>query len=430
MATTGTAARDSVLRLRSLASLVAAYGIWPLAAMVAASIATERAQPIALAVAAALVAARWLATGAFSVRTPADWPIAALALMGLLSLAVTARSDLTGPQVGRLLLGMAFYYELINWAVSRQRLELVALGLVGAGTVLALGAPLGVDWALAQLKFSFIPAGVYERFVLLGEDTINPNVMAGYLALLLPCVLAPALFSWSQIQLWRRGLHAGAATLMAGVLLLTQSRAGVVAVAVGLLVIMLLRWRRAWPLAAGAAALALGAGAWLLARLGVSVSTGGLAERVEVWSRGWYMVQDFAFTGIGMGSFPYVTERFYPLVLQETLPHSHNLLLQVAVDLGLPGLFAWLATLSLVSLAAWRAYSASDGAGDDWLAGFAAGLLGAQAAMLAHGMFDAVTWGMVRPSLLIWGLWGAAVAAQRVALARQGPAGSPASAAG
>lgn len=410
--TTETSDAPAEARRHRLVRLLAEHEIWPMAVVVAASIATERVLPLALGVAAALIVARRVARGALSVRTPADWPILGLVLMACISLAVTARMDLTAPQVGRLLLGMAFYYGLVNWASRPDRLALVSLGLTLAGLALCLGAPLGVEWAVE--KFSFIPPTLYERFVRLSADTINPNVMAGYLALLLPCALAPLLFSWRVLAAWRRALHSATAGAMLVVLVLTQSRAGLGAAAVALLVLSYLRWRRGWVLVAATTAVALALGRELVGLLGANVTAVALPLRLEVWSRGWFMVQDFAFTGIGMGSFPYVTERFYPLVLQPTLPHAHNLLLQVAVDLGVPGLAAWLAILVIVTSCAWRAYRGGLALGDMGLAGFAAGLLAAQSALIFHGMFDAVTWGLVRPSVLIWGVWGSAVAAQQV----------------
>lgn len=401
-----------IAQLRTIARALAPLEFWVVVAAITATVLTERAIPAALAVAALGVALRWLATGAPGRRTPADWPILGLAVMACLSLFVTERPDLTAPQVSRLLLGIALYYELVSWASDRARLELVALGLCLAGLALAIGAPFGVRWE--TYKLTFIPRELYSSWKPLLEDYINPNVMAGYLALLLPCVAAPPLFAWAEHAPWRRGLYAVTLAAMLIVLVLTQSRAGLIAAAAGLVALGLLRWRRAWVATVGLAAAGALAGLAFSSRIAASISFVGMPERVEVWSRGWYMVRHFALTGIGMGSFAYRTEQLYPLVLQPTLPHAHNLFMQVAIDLGLPGLVAWLAVLALVVAAGWAAYRHSRAAGDWPLTGLAAGLLAAQVAMAVHGMFDAVTWGMVRPAVLIWGLWGAAVALRQV----------------
>jgi putative inorganic carbon (HCO3(-)) transporter len=45
-------------------------------------------------------------------------------------------------------------------------------------------------------------------------------------------------------------------------------------------------------------------------------------------------------------------------------------------------------------------------------------LLCSQLALGVHGLFDAVTWGMVRPAPLIWAIWGLALAAGNFYLGR------------
>lgn len=420
----GRAARRAT-PLQRLASSLAEHTIWPLALVVAVTVVTERALPLALVVAAALLAARWLALGAPAVRTSADWPVIALAALGLLSLAVTARMDLTAPQVGRLLLGVALFYGVAGWATTPARLGLLSLGFACAGLVLALGALVGVDWAQAGSKLALLPVGLIGRLQRSVGDGVNPNVMAGYLALLLPIVAGPALFGWRKLGFAGRALHVGTTLLMLVVLVLTQSRAGLLAVSVGALALAALRWRAALIGAvalglAGAASLALGAGPALAAALAANVALGGLAERQEIWSRAGYIVRDFFFTGVGMGSFAHVVGRFYPLVLAPPdAPHAHNLFLQVAVDLGVPGLMAYLTALALVVTTAWRALGRAK-AGANWdLAGLAAGLLAAQVALATHGLLDAVTWGMVRPAVLVWATWGAAMAVGRVMCASE-----------
>jgi len=130
------------------------------------------------------------------------------------------------------------------------------------------------------------------------------------------------------------------------------------------------------------------------------------------------MIQDFPFTGIGMGSFGNVADVLYPFFLAApgSIPHAHNLFLQVAVDLGIPGLVAWLSVFGLVTLSAWQVYRRGRSDGNAWVAGIGAAILCSQLALTVHGLADAVTWGMVRPAPLVWALWGLGVAAWRVYL--------------
>jgi hypothetical protein len=76
----------------------------------------------------------------------------------------------------------------------------------------------------------------------------------------------------------------------------------------------------------------------------------------------------------------------------------------------LPGLIAWLALFGLVSVGAWQVYRRGRASGDGWLAGLGAGLLASQVALAVHGLTDAVTWG-TRPAVLVWAVWGLAMAA-------------------
>jgi putative inorganic carbon (HCO3(-)) transporter len=78
--------------------------------------------------------------------------------------------------------------------------------------------------------------------------------------------------------------------------------------------------------------------------------------------------------------------------------HAHNLFLQVGIDLGLPGLIAFLAllinTFTLLARALQRREAALDWA-------LAAGSAGGLTAMLVNGIFDAPVWG-TRPAFVPW----------------------------
>jgi putative inorganic carbon (HCO3(-)) transporter len=157
---------------------------------------------------------------------------------------------------------------------------------------------------------------------------------------------------------------------------------------------------------------------------GVSAS---MAGRLEIWSRGWYMVQDFPFTGIGMGLHEKMIEVMYPYFINPIpLAHAHNLFLQVAVDLGIPGLIAWLGILVNVILACITLIRSRE----PLLRAAGAGLLASNVALCVHGLTDAVTWGMVRTAPLVWALWGLAIGAALLCKPPAGPASEPSHPAG
>ena len=117
--------------------------------------------------------------------------------------------------------------------------------------------------------------------------------------------------------------------------------------------------------------------------------TSGLDGRLEIWSRALYAIQDFPFTGLGFGTFEQVVAVLYPLFLNPagTVPHAHNLFLQVAVDLGLPGLVAYLAVLGLTFASAFSSHDTLRRRGDGGLAGLCAGCIAALAGMISRGKY-------------------------------------------
>ncbi|MCA9980335.1 MAG: O-antigen ligase family protein, partial [Anaerolineales bacterium] len=79
-----------------------------------------------------------------------------------------------------------------------------------------------------------------------------------------------------------------------------------------------------------------------------------LAFRKIVWTWGLTAVGDFPFTGTGLGSFRAVAPRLYPLPIFTDISHAHNMLLQIALDMGLPGLAIYLALVGLMAYMSWR----------------------------------------------------------------------------
>ena len=376
--------------------------------------------PWALLVTALFWPVRRIATGRWSRRTPVDWPVVVLLLITPLTLWASSVPEKTAPQVLRLLIGIGLFYAVANIPLiftstkpieGQRGIHLVVNGTLAVGLSLAILAPFLVQWNASKL--GLFPTSWYSRFQMLPVDPANPNVMAGSLVLLLPLAVGLLTFSWRSLRAWERLLTL--AFLLTGsiILLLTQSRGAWIAFGCALAVLVILRFRRGWVavliLALVGVLIAAGLGVdRVISALAGGTTPGGMAGRIEVWSRALYMVQDFPFTGIGIGAFTEVADRLYPFLLYapETMEHAHNLFLQVAVDLGLLGFVAWLAVLFGSIYSAWRVAQRGKSYQATWQWGLGAGLLAAQAALIAHGMTDSVTWGMVRTAPLVWLLWG------------------------
>jgi putative inorganic carbon (hco3(-)) transporter len=406
-------------RVRSLAAALAAIELPILALLVIGAIAFERLLPVALVMAVGFWLLRWLAVGQPGVRTPGDWAIGLLVIMVPVTLWATVLPEVTWPQVLRLLTGIALYYATVNWAGTAVRLRRLAIGLVAAGLGLAALTPF-LGGLPAVNKLSFMPS-LTVRLPKFLATAVNPNVMAGALALLLPLVLALPAFAWSRLRWFERALVMLAAAAMLVVLVLTQSRGAWLGISVAVGVLIALRWQWGW-LALPLGVVAAGLGGWQIGfgrvanAVLASQALGGVDQRVEIWSRALYMLQDFPFTGIGMGTFRQVANLLYPFFLvgpDAEIPHAHNILLQVGVDLGLPGLVAWLALLILICVCAWSVYRRGRRQGDAVLTALGAGLLASQAALVVHGLTDAATWG-TRPAVVVWAIWGLAMAAMSV----------------
>jgi len=376
-----------------------------------------------------------------------------------LTLYASAWPQITERTLVLLLAGIVLFYATALWAASEQRLRLGATLLVAAGTALALIAPFGVTW-ISDAKGFVNFDQVYAVFPHILPDSIHPNVLAGALAALLPVTLALAAGrgvtpktaghrnEWPGRRLsWcLTGLTVLSLAIMAAVLILTKSRGAFFGAIVGLALVVAYRFvvstmalapaatrRRplntpwAWV---GLALLALGGVAvgtalagptrvvQIVASLAASPVVGGWLGRLELWSRALDAIADFPLTGIGLGTFQQVVPLRYPYVVlagsETAISHAHNLFLQVAVDLGLLGLVAFIALLGVslaVTVQAVRRYAARR-RGD--LALQAVGLGAGVVAVSVHGLIDAVSWN-TKPAIFIWVIMGLIMAHAKIA---------------
>jgi putative inorganic carbon (HCO3(-)) transporter len=405
-----------------------------------------------LPVAAPLLPAAWLLrrwrVGGL-VRMRQDGPIAALLAMTIVALFASFDLGYSLPKLCGILLGVAAFYAVASIDPGEGARRAVVGVLLGSTAAVIVVGLVGTAW-FQQKVFgvgvltAHLPslADRLPRSVLApGQAGIHPNELAGTLVLLLP---APAALLLAAPRATSRGLRAAYALACGAgfaTLLLTQSRGAWVgaAAALGCLGVGWLGRRRGrprWGWLVGAAGLGIGALAAFTWRLGGPAEllvlldrwfgeTSSGVSRIELWGRVWLMVQDFPFTGVGLNAFPFVLDAFYPTFLSapgELIPHAHDVYLQVAMDLGVPGLAAFLALL----FAAARSWAAARRAPRSWRAladGSALGLLG----FCVYGLTDAIALG-AKPGVFLWFLLGVIVLAERSARPLSVPAPGPPSA--
>ncbi len=432
---------------RRVATLLVRSEWLVLSAIYAIFVITDAVPLAALAVVLVIWAARaWITKRTFRL-TPLDLPIAVILVWLPVSLVVSTNWSLSLPKVTGVVLGALFFYAMVATVRSALDAKSAAFWLCVVSAAIALAGLVGTDWAQGKiLSLSF----VYDRLPRLIQGIPRSiaggfarNGVGGTLTLTIPFLTALLL---EHVTADRRpqtadsrprneaeaaipgerglsavGGHRSAVVVSIALALslltlaLTQSRGAILGTAVGLLAVAIWRERRiAWALLVPALALvivlALGQGNSLLDfMLRMDAKSGTLASRMEVWQRGVLMVQDFPFTGIGIGTFNDVAHGMYPFFIaapDEVVAHAHNNTLQVAVDLGLPGAIAYIALLTAFVACAVRAYRAAP---DPTIRALLAGLL---CGMLAHqvfGLTDAFILG-TKPGVLIWLYMGLAIA--------------------
>ena len=122
--------------------------------------------------------------------------------------------------------------------------------------------------------------------------------------------------------------------------------------------------------------------------------------RGELWSRALMVISDFPITGMGLNVFREALHRIYPPFDElptQAVPHAHNGLLQTAVDVGLPGLIAYVAVWTALILMLTRVWKATS---DAFCRCVAQGLIAGVIAQVVFQVADLIPLGAK-----IGGLW-------------------------
>ena len=409
---------------------------WPIIGLIVLNygwfVFADRPPVAGLLVLGALFILRIVRTRALFPWTPHDFPIILLILLTLFSgLMLTVDPSLSLPKVYGVVLSVLAYYETAYGIRLKGNLNrwLIALSVLGIGMA-ALGL-LGADWFSAKLLnlskvYAFIPRKIADVPRSL-RGGFHPNGVAGTLVFVIP-VYATQLITILQANNTRRPRHAmliTGLTFLALVstiitLVLTQSRGALLGLAIAS-VALFFAWKRRWILSlTSLVGLLLLAGV-LLVRFPTLLGTFDAAQteqkvlssyefRLTVWHAALQALQAFPLSGVGIGTFDTVARHLFPYLYpasflynpSATITHAHNELLQVAIDLGIPGFVAYVALLAAFVRTAWRAYT---WAPDERIKRL---ILGLGAGMLAHqifGLTDAFLLG-TKPGVVMWIIMG------------------------
>lgn len=328
------------------------------------------------------------------------------------------------------------------WAAYDGAVALNRFFLIFGGVVFVLVAPplggrltphttstlLTILTGLLVLSVSllYLAPRLMQARTLPGALVISDNQAAQILAICLPFTVA-AVWLGVRDRRWLVGVMGMAALLIGGATLaLTGSRgawlgiAAATSVALYLAVRTTLRQRTTryapglWLLD-GVALLALLGGFGLYAavvfspaldaQLGVSAQGGSAFSRIALWRDSLPLIQDYFFTGSGLGATAMVYATYAYLLHVPYLYHAHNLFVQIALEQGVPALLAWFGLIAATLVYAFGALRRADHDGRAMLiAGFAA-----IAALLMHGLFEAELYFgalaalvFLPPALLLW----------------------------
>jgi putative inorganic carbon (HCO3(-)) transporter len=392
----------------------------------------------------------WIGTKKPLPLTPLNLPSLLIFIMVLVSLYATYDISYSLPKVSGMVLGIGMFFALLNSAQAEKNLKaslmlflVVGLGVAGVGL-----------FGMQQFnKLMFLKPLVEKLPVAIrglpgAENGLHPNEVAGSVLWVLPFLFAFSVLGLIKRKNWTIQIGktktslivAGlvlAALFMSAVLLLSQSRGGLIALvltatlALGL--ILPGRWRAGFLVGIFVVGIGFAVTAWGLGwveKLAAAPNAGDnpalslntLNGRIEVWSRAIYGIQDFPFTGMGMNTFRKVVHVLYPLFSigpDFDFGHAHNEFLQAALDLGLPGLIAFIAIYlvavwMLVKCWKWSVGVEETASGTGLTALLSSPdavktmVLGLGGGLLAHafyGLTDAVALG-AKPGILLWILLG------------------------
>ena len=325
------------------------------------------------------------------------WPRTILDSPALAWLAVTLLTALLSTELRRGLsitwetyLGLLILYLLVDavrrgWSPALWRvLYLVGavVCVIGAVEFLAwyFGWPLLSGFQQGWLAIGGLAQPFPPTLYRIGLALVNNTALSGFIALLIPPAISILLTARDReirtgMALWL--IAAG------GIILLSLSRGGFVALGVSLPLLVLggtrdPRFRRWWSgfsssrvrailVAAIVVVLVLAVGAGFVLASRLAQHRSGDAVRMDLWRSAGTMFLDHPATGVGPGAYG-IELRSYrdPGLARDHVTTAHNLYLNIAAEMGIPGLLAAAWVILTLAWAWWRRWRGAVPGSSQW----------------------------------------------------------------
>lgn len=358
--------------------------------------------------------------------TIVNLPVAIIALvfLPLAFLMSPAPWGLTWQRIAVLAWSISLFFTVVNWPNPgrgpdmRTRFNQPTVIYLVSGFLVTVVSLLGMR---SVDKLFFLPQTGWLADTLGWEAGLPTNEIAGVLTLFIPFVVALVYGCWITERRRSFFLLLPLALLMLATLVLTQSRTGLAATVVGMVLALAINDTISRKkVMIGLAFLVIGFGLVLLTPIrdwfvfaGANSWNSVVGPRLGIWHQALDALSDHPLWGFGLGLFGELARFMYPLSTPEAGPileDAHNLYLQTALDFGLAGLLVFLVMAALVLSSAIRLVRIRPTQTLSRL--WAAGLLGALVAHALYSITDAVSLGTLA-GVPLWFVFGLVMGASR-----------------
>lgn len=299
------------------------------------------------------------------------------------------------------MVSLSLVVVMVNSVKTIKELNRLITVLVFSATIVALIGlyqyVVGVEIDAAWIDVANNPDIKARVFSVFG----NPNVLAEYLIMMIPLSIS---LMWHSKKLYKKVLFLGTSLVLILAIVLTMSRGGWLGFAFSALVFILLVDKR-FLLSIIPITLA---GVYLLPQtyLNRILSIGNFndssnAYRLKMWEITMEIIGDYPLAGVGFGHLPF-KQTFETYIRTMPTYHAHNTFLEIAAELGIPGLIAFVILIFVVFKYSIKELIKKE---HTYISIISAGVLSGLAGVLAHGAVENVLY-LTRIIFSFWMLIG------------------------